>query len=61
MTDHHTTMSKLHITGLVLALLPWAWWAFDTHHDPCGPTGEAWQQCRAHHQGPHKQLEPGNG
>ena len=53
MTTHHTTMMKLHITGLVLALLPWAWWAFDTHHDPCGPTGEAWQQCRAHHQGQH--------
>lgn len=36
--------------GLALVVLPLAWWLYDVHHDPCGVTGEAWQQCRAHHQ-----------
>lgn len=39
---------KLRLMGLLLALLPMAWWAWSLR-DPCGVTGEAWRECRAHH------------
>ena len=35
--------------GILLALLPALCWAWQLR-DPCGPAGEAWLQCRAHHQ-----------
>ena len=39
--------------GLLMILLPMGGWLLDVHHDLCGPQGEAWQQCWAHHQGEH--------
>lgn len=38
---------------LLLALLPVACWTWQ-QYDRCGLSGEAWQQCRAHHQGEHR-------
>lgn len=38
----------LRFTGLLLALLLPAWWAWRLR-DPCGPQSDAWQQCQAHH------------
>lgn len=35
----------LRLTGLALALLPLAWWAWQLR-DPCGVQGEAWVRCR---------------
>ncbi len=36
----------MRLTGLLLALLPLAWWFWDVHRDPCGLEGHAWQECR---------------
>jgi hypothetical protein len=40
--------------GILLGLLPVLCWSWQLR-DPCGLQGEAWLQCRAHHQGEHRQ------
>lgn len=47
----------MRLIGLVLALLPVGWWAWDVHYDPCGLQGEAWLRCRTHHQGLHRRAD----
>lgn len=42
----------MRLTGFALALLPLAYWSWTLRH-PCGLQGEAWRECRAHHQSPH--------
>lgn len=37
---------RLRLSGLVLALLPIAYWSWSLR-DPCGLQGEAWRECRA--------------
>lgn len=38
-------MTRTHVVGFLMVVLPLGWLAWEAHHDPCYVQGEAWAEC----------------